>query len=146
MYFDEIKNVLKQLHISQGINIWHDQLIEPGDDWKKEIREHLAIARVAILMVSPDFLISDFIRNEELPLLLKAAKNEGAKIIWIPVRFSNVKNFRFNVTRDEDICIADYQAVCDPKKPLEMMKRAERNAIYNKLCDDLSLVFQKQIK
>lgn len=79
--------------VIEGINIWHDQLIKPGDDWKKEIREHMAMTKVAILMVSTAFLISDFIHNEELPLLLKAAKDEGAKIIWIPVRFSYVRNF-----------------------------------------------------
>ena len=49
-------------------------MIKSGAGCKTEFREHVSKDRVAILMVSQEFLDSDFIRNEELPELLQAAK------------------------------------------------------------------------
>jgi hypothetical protein len=45
--------------------------------WREEIKKALASAQVALLMVSADFLASDFVTREELPELFHAAKKEG---------------------------------------------------------------------
>jgi internalin A len=42
-------------------------LIEQGTKWKEEINKALVSAKVAIQLVSPDFLTSDFIAKNELP-------------------------------------------------------------------------------
>jgi hypothetical protein len=90
------------------MNVWSDQNIKPGTLWADEIRKALADAKVAILLVSPDFLASEFIHENELPPLLAEAARGGLVILWMPIHFSN-----YNLTP-----IKDYQAAWDPSRPL----------------------------
>jgi hypothetical protein len=59
---------------------------------------------VALLLVSTDFLASDFIRKGELPPLLKAAENDGASILSLilkPCLFTmNKKLSKFQTIND----------------------------------------------
>lgn len=61
-------------------DVWDDRRIETGEDWKPAIEKALDEAHIAILMVSADFLGSNFIRTEEVPRLLKRRKSQG---VWI---------------------------------------------------------------
>jgi DNA-binding NarL/FixJ family response regulator len=62
---------------------WHDCLINPGTDWKQEIETALNRARVAILLVSRHFLTSQFVRSEEIPVIL--ARRQREELLVIPV-------------------------------------------------------------
>jgi hypothetical protein len=141
VYIDRLSLFLKQLVLNYDIIVWYDQMLKIGAEWKKEIREHISVAKVAILMVSQNFIDSEFIRNEELPELLQAAKDENATIMWVPVTVSTVRDTRIKGKNDNEICIADYQAVCDPKKPLSNMGEHERDEIYNRLYEDIKSRF-----
>ena len=83
----------------QGVEIWTDREIEPGDRWREEIEDALATASVAVLLVTPAFLASPFIQNNELPTLLRAAKSEGLVIFWIPVEPSSYDQYKFAIFR-----------------------------------------------
>src|SRR5688572_28988696 len=63
------------------IDSWDDARLVSGSRWREEIRAAIARADAAILIVSGDFLASDFIATEELPPLLQAAERRGALII-----------------------------------------------------------------
>jgi len=100
------------------ISIWDDSAIKPGEKWRDEIQEAIENAKVAILMVSANFIASDFIANSELPPILDAeVDNDGITIIWIPISSCAV----------EDTAIESYQAAINPQKPLDMMNEAELN-------------------
>ena len=107
-----------------GISIWDDTKIKPGQKWKIEIKAALQRARVAVLMVSPNFLASDFIVENELPPLLEAAEKEGVTIIWLPISDS-----AYELT-----AIASYQAASDPSLPLNMQSQGEIDKILVKVC------------
>jgi len=52
---------LSPLETLYGLQRWDDSRIQPGDIWLEEIEQALERAQVALLLVSPDFLASDFI-------------------------------------------------------------------------------------
>ncbi len=68
-----------------------------------------------MLLVTQDFLISEFITKNELPQLLRKAENEGLRILWVAVKPS--------VYADTEI--GKYQALNDPSKPLASLEPAE---------------------
>ena len=68
------------------LDLWDDRRIGAGEDWEKEIEEAMAKAKVAILLVSADFLTSKFIRGTEVPTFLKQRDEEGMRIFPIIVK------------------------------------------------------------
>jgi len=122
----ELKKFLKPLEQRDIVNIWDDQKIKAGADWRQEIEKALASAKAAVLLISTDFLNSDFIASNELPTLLNAAKDKGLSIFWIAVRDSRVL----------ETDIAKYQAAHE-KPPLALIAEAERDThylrIYNRI-------------
>ena len=112
---------------------WSDAQISPGADWRKEIQEALACAKVAVLLVSPHFLASDFIAKEELPPLLKAAEQGGLTILWIAVSASLY-------TETE---IAKYQAVNDPFRPLDSFKQSQVHQELVHICEHIKRAMER---
>jgi hypothetical protein len=108
----------------QGLKIWSDDNIKPGGLWKEDITAALADAKVAVLLVSPNFLASSFIHNMELPPLLNAAKAEGLTILWIPIEECFY----------EKTVIGDYQAAFNPKQPLASLSGARVNEALKEIC------------
>ncbi|MDR0460120.1 MAG: toll/interleukin-1 receptor domain-containing protein [Nitrososphaerota archaeon] len=126
VYLDELSDTLKLLETEHDIKILSDQKLRSGDKWKKELLSYMDAAKIAVLLVSPAFLVSDFIRKEELPKLLEAAEKDNATILWIPVRKSHVEVTGIN----------DYQTA-GSKIPLNSMKDHERDEEYYKLYDEI---------
>ncbi len=112
--------------------LWDDTKIKPGAKWKEEIQQALASATVAVLLVSPDFLASDFIAKHELPPLLEAAKQRGLKILWVPVSHSMF----------QDTEIAGYQAVRDPAQPLDSLHGSKRKQAIVAICETIKTTAQ----
>ncbi len=68
-----------------GITVWADREIKPGDAWQSEIEEALASADIILLLISRDFLTSDFVTTQELPAALKRVQEEEFPPRIIPV-------------------------------------------------------------
>lgn len=96
-------------HLHDEELVWSDKDIEPGADWQDEIQSILASCKVAVLLISANFLASRFIRENELPPLLEAADKEGAAIL--PVHLSAS---RFDLIPE----LSRFQSANDPKQPL----------------------------
>ncbi len=65
---------------SDFIVAWSDAKIEAGAKWKEEILDAIRQAKVALLLITADFLKSAFIRDEELPAILRRMHSEGLAI------------------------------------------------------------------
>ena len=98
-YLERLLVHLRPLENEGLIDLWVDLKLRAGDRWKEEIAAALAQARVALLLISADFLASNFIVNNELPPLLKSAEEAGTRMVPIilkPCRF--VRDPNLNVS------------------------------------------------
>jgi len=68
-WLERLRVHLKPLIRKQVVDLWDDTRISPGMDWRREIDTALSAASVAVLLISADFLASDFIVDNELPVL-----------------------------------------------------------------------------
>src|SRR3712207_3563464 len=109
--------------LKKPLDVWHDGRIEPGDKWRKEITDALGTTKVAVLLVSADFLASEFIKTVELPSLLKDASDDETKILIINAAPSMV---------DKHEELSQYQAVNDPEWPLIRLSSFRREQVFCK--------------
>ena len=77
---------LRPLTRNGQLDVWSEDRITPGDNRQKEIETALTRAKIALLLMSADFLASDFISEYELPKLLQAAEQGGCRIIPVLVK------------------------------------------------------------
>jgi hypothetical protein len=120
---------LKPLHRSKAIACWSDKSIRAGDKWRQEIRKNLSGAKIAVLLISADFLASDFIVEDELPPLLVQAESKGTLILPVilkPCGFSR------------DPVLSSFQAVNDPALPLLGLSHIDQEAVYNRIADHVT--------
>ena len=132
-YLDRLMIHLKPLERQGLIDAWVDTRLRAGDKWKKEIEQGLKKSRVAVLMISADFLASDFIIDNELPPLLQAAEEKGTLIIPVilkPCRFTRDKN------------LSEFQAINQPDEPVALLDENERELIY----DTIALRIEKALE
>ncbi len=67
------------------LDMWDDRRIEVGTDWRPQIEQAINAASVAVLMVSANFLTSNFILSEEVPRFLQRRQQEGLRIFPVIV-------------------------------------------------------------
>jgi len=132
-YITELKPFLRVLERDYNIAYWYDRKIRSGENWDEAIRKHMSRAKIALLLVSQNFIASDFIHNEELPELTKAAKEDGALLLWVPI-----SHCTWELTS-----VADFQSAVDtnPGHPLSEMTKAEKDLIYKKLSLEIKRAF-----
>ena len=130
-YLNRLQIHLKVLKYLYGnIDAWSDERIRLGDHWKDEIKQAMDNASVAILLVSTDFLASDFVENNELPEILKKEKQRNLKIFCLLV-----KPCLFT-----DSCLSEFQAANPPEKTLVEMNEAQQDRVYLKLMDEIKSI------
>jgi hypothetical protein len=112
---------------NSSIKLWSDQEIRVGELWRGKIQDALSHAQAAILLVSPEFLASEFIQSDELPPLLKAAQDDGLVILWVPVSSCSYR----------ETPIASYQAASDPTQPLRGLTRGDQDRMLVKICGNI---------
>lgn len=112
-YLGELR---KYLEVERRLDLWSDERIEAGENWREQIRDALVRADAAILLVSQDFLSSEFIRNHELPSLLESVRRKKLRLFLIPVGASTWRS----------AVIERFQWVHDPAQPLRTMRPAQR--------------------
>ncbi len=76
-------SVLKRLY---NIVSWLDQAITPGMEWKKEIDAQLNAADIILLLVSPDFMASEYCYGIEMKQAIERHKRGEARVVPIILR------------------------------------------------------------
>jgi hypothetical protein len=87
---EELRNELdKHLSILKRngiINAWHDRCIIGGSDFENEISNHLKTANIILLLISSDFLASDYCYDKEMTLAMQMHDNGSATVLPVILR------------------------------------------------------------
>ncbi|NMG10215.1 TIR domain-containing protein [Brasilonema sp. UFV-L1] len=83
---NELAKHLKLLERQEVIKAWYDRDITAGGEWKTEIEKQLKSAQIILLLVSSDFLASDFCWSVELERAMKRHEVGEARVIPIILR------------------------------------------------------------
>lgn len=105
------------------LTYWDDTKIPPGARWRAEMQRALDATTAAILLVSPEFLASDFIIKNELPPLLRSASQRNTRILCVILRYCAFI----------DSNLSEFQAVNPPSQPLSQISRGKRAAVWIKV-------------
>lgn len=132
-WLKELQTHLKPYLRDDSVKAWSDDQIRPGSEWSPQIRGALSKTKVAVFLVTPDFLASDFIHDHELSPLIKEAVAGGVQILWIPVQASSYEKSPIN----------GYQAIGDPQFPLAGMTRNQRAAAWVKICQAIEKAVER---
>lgn len=135
---------LKPLVFQKQVNAWSDTAIKPGERWQEAISKQLQTAKVAVLLVSPDFMASEFIRNNELPMLLKKAEENGLTVLPIILRRSSFPTFKYPdpVNGPHELSLLDFQAFNPPNKPLNAMAEHEQDEVLVSVAERIKEIAQ----
>jgi hypothetical protein len=125
-YFDRLRNHLKPLEQEGLIDLWDDTKIKASSIWRQEIEKALSSSKLALLLISGNFLASDFIQNNELPPLLAAAKEGGTMIFPIIISPSRLPK-----------SISEIQSVNSPSQPLTAMTYNEQEILFVKVVEEI---------
>jgi hypothetical protein len=84
-WLERLKVHLALLQRRGVVHVWSDTRIEVGAQWRDEIEAALTESRAAVLLITPDFLASEFVWNEEMPRIL-AHQKEGMLLLPLIAR------------------------------------------------------------
>ena len=82
-YKERLTTFLKILGRKALFPTWDDKQIQSSDDWRARIQAAMDEANIAVLLISADFLASDFIQDQEIPRMRK--RREIGELVILPV-------------------------------------------------------------
>jgi len=124
-WLDTLQVNLKPFLREMPVVAWDDTRITAGSEWEEEINRALSVTKIAVCLVSTDFITSDFIYKKELPYLLKAADAKELTVIPISVGFSAWKTTP----------LKSIQWANEPDKPLNDLDEADRERALVKISE-----------
>src|SRR5581483_68932 len=83
---DALERHLEPMRRLHQIITWYDRHIEAGVEWKKEIEAHLNTSNIILILVSHNFLYSDYCYGIEMQRALERHKAGEARVIPIILR------------------------------------------------------------
>lgn len=93
------------------VELWYDLKIVPGDKWDDEIKRKLNEAELYVFLMSTDLLVSDYVRDTELPIARRRHETYQARLLPVVVRRCSWAN-----------SLGDIQALPTAGKPVKEWK------------------------
>ena len=126
---------MKPLESIGEIDVWSDDKIKPGQEWFEEIKNAMNESKVGILLISPDFLASDFINRVEIPKLLANVQEEGGTVFPIILKhslFPRIKN------------LSRFQAINSPSNPIAGLSESDQDKIFVRVAEDIGDLMENE--
>ena len=84
---DDLRKSLRyQLKGLGYVDVWDDREINAGSEWSSEIASQMDSADIILLLISPEFIASDFVRTMEIPNALARHVDGTARVIPVLLR------------------------------------------------------------
>src|SRR6266567_3827540 len=83
---NQLKIHLKSLQRQGIIEMWYDRGIDAGTEWRHEIDSHLSTSDIVLLLISPDFMNSDYCYGIEMKRAMERYESGEARVIPIILR------------------------------------------------------------
>jgi len=83
---DELEKHLAGLRRQEVITTWHDRRIGPGEELHGQISAQLDAADIILLLVSADFLASNYCYDVEMNRAMERHEQESARVIPVILR------------------------------------------------------------
>ncbi len=83
---NKLKTHLRPLQRRGLIDLWYDRDISAGTEWEREISNHLNTAQIILLLISPDFMNSDYCYGIEMQRAIERHERNDANVIPIILR------------------------------------------------------------
>ena len=131
---EKLETHLKSLAKQKLIADWHDRKILASNEWRNEIDKHLESAHLILLLISPDFLASDYCYHIEMKKALKRNEMKEAKVVPIILRHCNWRNTDF----------AELQVLPKDGLPVTMWK--PRDSAYLNIVEGLEKLIHEFLK
>jgi hypothetical protein len=110
----ELESHLATLRRSNLISSWHDGCIIPGEEWEPQIKENLAKAKIILLLISVDFINSDYCYEVELTKAVERHTLKEAHVIPVILRDCDWQDLPIG-----DMCLGDLQALPKDALPID---------------------------
>src|SRR5262249_32279491 len=105
---------------------WHDQMLNPGEHLNRAIDSKLAAAELVILLVSPDFINSDYCTEKEMRRAFARAKDGRCKVVPVILRSSLWRDIRID---DEGGTLGELVALPHDGKPVASSPHGQESAL-----------------
>ncbi len=83
---NKLKAHLKPFQLEGLIELWYDRDISAGTEWEREISKHLNTADIILLLISPDFMASEYCYSIEMKRAVERHECEEARVIPVILR------------------------------------------------------------
>lgn len=97
---DELKESfvthLANLKRQKKITAWSDRAIEGGEEWDTQIKQQLESAQIILLLISPDFMASDYCYDMEMQRAIARHDEGTARVIPVILRPCDWKGSPFS--------------------------------------------------
>lgn len=119
--YGRVRTCLKMLELGGvKIDVWDDTQIKAGDIQKEEIKKAIDTTKIALLLISIEYLGSDFIATHVLEPLLKAV--EEGEVTIVPLILTRSIYSRHNK-------LSQYAPFNDIDKPLNTLSKADQDEV-----------------
>ncbi|HWJ36158.1 MAG TPA: toll/interleukin-1 receptor domain-containing protein [Steroidobacteraceae bacterium] len=119
------------------VEAWDDEQIPAGVRWQREIENAIQTCRVAVILLTPETLRSDYILNNELPAL---ERRETAKeLIVIPALCEPCD-------WEEHEWLASLQIKPRDNRALSTLSRSDAQRSLGRICDEIAAALRDDLQ
>src|ERR1051326_7938086 len=129
---DELEVHINSLKRQYSLRNLHDRIILPGDEWEQIVEAQINSAHLILMLISPDFINSDYCYGKEMKLALKRHEEGNCRVIPIILRPTYLESAPFN----------KIQMLPTDTKPIT--RWADRDEAFQDVVKEISLLLKSQ--